>query len=265
MSDDHALELVPLAALGALDGEDARALAESLRGSARCRAEMAAFEAVAARLPLALEPVPPPARVRDAVTTSVALHRAAPARAGPRYLAALAAGAAVALAFGYVRARAERDAAQVDARGAKAGLEALGRDYTAAQVELGRLRKELAREREVRELLARPEARVARLAGLRTAARASARVVWDPGTRQGFLLVSGLAAAPAGKAYELWIVARAAPVPAGVFQVAADGSAQMPLPFVEDAALAKTFAVTLEPEAGTAAPTGPVVLAGAAG
>jgi anti-sigma-K factor RskA len=34
---------------------------------------------------------------------------------------------------------------------------------------------------------------------------------------------------------------------------------------VDDVARVKTFAVTLEPAAGTAAPTGPMILAGAAG
>jgi anti-sigma-K factor RskA len=47
--------------------------------------------------------------------------------------------------------------------------------------------------------------------------------------------------------------------------VGADGSAIFRLPLVEDTAHVKTFAVTLEPAGGTPAPTGPMVLAGAAG
>jgi anti-sigma-K factor RskA len=54
-------------------------------------------------------------------------------------------------------------------------------------------------------------------------------------------------------------------VPAGVFQVGADGGAVFQLPEVAETAQATTFAVTLEPVPGTAAPTGPMVLAGSAG
>ena len=87
--------------------------------------------------------------------------------------------------------------------------------------------------------------------------------MWHAGRREAVLLASGLAAAPAGKAYELWIIAKAAPVPAGVFQVDAQGRAVFRLPEGLDFAGVKTFAVTLEPEAGVPAPTGPMVLAGA--
>jgi anti-sigma-K factor RskA len=63
---------------------------------------------------------------------------------------------------------------------------------------------------------------------------------------------------------EIWVIGPSkAPVPAGVFQPRPDGSALVSLPKVEDTARPNTFAVTLEPEAGSAAPTGPMVLAGA--
>lgn len=266
MSDERFLDLAPLAALGALDGEDLGAFSGHLATSAPCRAELAVFQSVAARLPMALEPVEPAAAVRDQVIGAVAPHRGVPvpARSAGWVFPALAAAAALAFGFGYVRARGERDVARRDALGAKDGLEALGQELTKAQVELGHLRKDLSRQREVSDLVARPGARVARLAGLPPAPKASARVVWDPGTGQAVLFVAGLDAAPAGKAYEVWVIAQAAPVPAGVFQVTADGSAVFHLPAGADTAHVKTFAVTLEAQAGAPAPTGPMVLAGSA-
>lgn len=45
----------------------------------------------------------------------------------------------------------------------------------------------------------------------------------------------------------------------------ARGDVMFRLPALDDVANVKTFAVTLEPAAGTAAPTGPMILAGAAG
>jgi anti-sigma-K factor RskA len=88
-------------------------------------------------------------------------------------------------------------------------------------------------------------------------------VVFDPVTREGYLLASGLAPAPEGKAYELWVIAGGPPIPAGVFQANPDGQAVHRLPDVADVAKVKTFAVTVEPAAGVPAPTGEMVLAGA--
>lgn len=266
MSDERFLELAPLAALGALDGEDLSAFSRHLPTSAQCRAELAVFEAVAARLPMALEPVAPATAVRERVIGSVAPYRAvaAPARSAGWLFPTLATAAALVCGLGYVRVRAERDAARREAQGARDGFEALGREVTKAQVDMANLGKELASARVVRDLVARPSARMARLTGLPPAPKASARVVWDPGTREAVLFVAGLDAAPAGKAYEVWVIAQAAPAPAGVFQVTADGSAIVHLPIVADTARVKTFAVTVEPAAGAPAPTGPMVLAGAA-
>jgi hypothetical protein len=267
MSEERFLELAPLAALGALDGEDLRAFDETLRSSMLCRAELAAFELVAARIPMALDPVAPPAGLREQVLAAVAPAGYGRATAPPRswLFPTLAAAAAVILGLGYVLVRVERDAARRDAAGARSGLEALGQELTKAQIEMATLRKDLARERAVRELVSHPDSRVARLAGLPAAPKATARIVWIPESREAVLVVTGLGPAPAGKAYEVWVIAHAAPVPAGVFQVAADGSAVFHLPVVDDTARVRTFAVTLEPEAGTLAPTGPMVLAGGAG
>ena len=52
-------------------------------------------------------------------------------------------------------------------------------------------------------------------------------------------------------------------VPAGVFKADERGRAVVHLPWLDDTMRVQTFAVTLEPEAGTAAPTMPLVLAGA--
>ena len=112
--------------------------------------------------------------------------------------------------------------------------------------------------------MSRPETRVVSLVGLPAAPEAQARVVWHAGQGEAVLVASGLAPAPPGKAYELWVIAKAAPVPAGVFQVDAQGRVVFPLPAGLALAGVKTFAVTVEPSGGTTAPTGAMVLAGAA-
>jgi hypothetical protein len=68
------------------------------------------------------------------------------------------------------------------------------------------------------------------------------------------LIASNLPPAPVGKKYEMWTISPRGPKAAGMFQSAADGSAMhvMREPVDADATL---VAVTLEPEAGSTAPT----------
>jgi len=155
------------------------------------------------------------------------------------------------------RFKAEADTA----RQVASSLEAQVR---AVQADLADTRQRLEREKAFRELVAHPDSRVAQLTGVAAGSRARARVVWNPASREAVLMVSGLPKAPDGKGYEVWVVSKETTVPAGVFQVDAEGSALFRLPTLDETERVKTFAVTLEPAAGRAAPSGPMVLAGAA-
>ena len=116
----------------------------------------------------------------------------------------------------------------------------------------------------MRDLVVHPDSRLTLLAGLPPAPGARARVIWNSSTRQAVLIASGLQAPAPGKAYEVWVIGESKqPAPAGVFQPAADGTALVHLPRVEETARPRTFAVTVEPAAGSPSPTGPMVLAGA--
>ena len=151
-----------------------------------------------------------------------------------------------------------RDAAAV--RSERDGLEA---EVLQARVQLATMQRQLTQEVAFRELVAHRESRQVLLAGLPAAPGAAARAVWNPGTREAVLLVAGLPAAPPGRVYEAWVIAAGAPVPAGTFQVDAAGKAVLRLPAVDETSRVQTFAVTIEPDGGTSAPTGAMVLAGA--
>ena len=71
---------------------------------------------------------------------------------------------------------------------------------------------------------------------------------------------------PAGKTYELWVIPAngKAPIPAGLFQPDAAGSASVILPPLPAGVPAKAFGVTAERAEGSATPTAPILLAGAA-
>jgi anti-sigma-K factor RskA len=263
MSDDRYLELAPLAALGALDGEDRTGFDVHLPGCPACRRELEAFGGLVARLPLGLEPVPPRSALGLRVLTQAHTTVAAGSRGGWA-VPALATAAAVAMAVGFVVARAERDTARRDAARAREASMQLEAELGRLRADLVTMRASLSREQGLRDLVAHPDARLAKLAALAPAPGATARVVWNPKSREAWLVASGLTPAPEGKGYEVWVIGSAAPVPAGVFQVDLEGRAFFKLPEVEETAEVKTFAVTLEPAAGTPAPTGPMVLAGAA-
>ncbi|HXB55012.1 MAG TPA: anti-sigma factor [Vicinamibacteria bacterium] len=261
MTDDRLLELAPLAALGALDGEDRAYFEERLAGSEEGRRELAAFETVADRIGLATPPVPPAPHLRRRIFAAVAR----PAGARRAWIwPVLAAAAALVLSLGsLVMISKERSGSRRAMEAARAEADTMRAQLQKSREELDAARRRLADEKAFRDLLASPDARVTSLAGLAAAPQAHARVVWNPGSREAVLLVSGLTPAPAGKTYEIWVIAKS-PVPAGVFQVDAEGGAVFRLPMVDDMAGVKTFAVTLEITGGVPSPSGPMVLAGAA-
>lgn len=77
------------------------------------------------------------------------------------------------------------------------------------------------------------------------------------------LIASNLPPAQAGKTYEMWVIPKGgAPRPAGLFQSSGDGTALYILSGPVDVAALGAVAVTLEPEAGSAAPTStPIIVA----
>ncbi len=241
MSEDRFLELVPLAALGVLDGDDRKGFEAHTPGCVVCHAELAVYERVASLLPLGLTPVAPGFRVRERVLGPEPGTVAATRSAWPTFLAL---AASLVLGIGLVRVRAQRDAAREEVAAARAELRSTGEAVA------------------FRALVQRRGARVTNLGGLAPAPEAYGRVVWDAGTREAVLVAGGLAPAPEGKAYQAWVIAGGTPVAAGVFRPDTAGGAVLRLPAMAETARVGTFAVTVEPEAGVPAPTGPMVLAG---
>jgi anti-sigma-K factor RskA len=246
-------------ALGALDGDERAQFerhladgcdvcAETLRDSAETLAALARTEPAA---------IPPP-EVKDALLrriaaiTPVQRERPQPRRLvwAAATLAAMIAGAAFTGTF--VASRYEGRLGQM-AREAAALRERVQRDEAA-------LREQIAVYQGAVDLLRDPATQVVTLHGLGPSPEASGRVIWNP-TSGGHVFVANLPAAPAGSAYEMWTIGEGAPQPAGLFKVDASGRGTHRIAAVEDGKPVKVFAVTLEPEAGVPAPTGPMVLA----
>jgi hypothetical protein len=81
--------------------------------------------------------------------------------------------------------------------------------------------------------------------------------IWVHPDRGVLLLASNLPPAPAGKAYEMWVVPKGAPpLPAGLFNSDQQGFAAHVWPRPVNVAATSAIAVTLEQATGAAAPTG---------
>jgi hypothetical protein len=108
-----------------------------------------------------------------------------------------------------------------------------------------------------------PRVQVALLKGLEGSSAARAKLLWNPGTKQGILWVSGLPPLPLGKSYELWAFVGDQPVPAGTFDAASGAGTVIPISRqdpLDDTPV--KFAVSVEPKGGVPKPTGAIVLAG---
>ena len=237
MNQDHERfdTLAAVYALGALDGEERREFEAHLaQGCAQCAATLSQHEETLAALARSAPPMVPPPEVREALLARIGAAAQRRERARRSWLTwAVATAAAVVVSAWFSGA------------------------FVAVRYEaqLGQMARESAA---LRELLRDPATQVVALRG--PSPGATGRVIWHP-KAGGHVFVANLPPSPPGKAYELWTIGDAAPQPAGVFRVDAQGRGSHRIAPAEDGAPVKVFAVTLEPEDGVPAPTGPMVLA----
>jgi len=257
MNHDMWVERADVYALGALDGEElAQFEAHLATGCAICAERLREVREALTLLPRSLPSIPPPPALRARVLERIGAERA--------------------VAGAPVTRRAERQRGRVLWWAGWTGLVAAAALLIVVNAQLGKtrlelrglqdrlatLQTELARRGEELRFLSDPNVRYVSLGGLKPTPEASARLLWNPSTREGLLLARGLPAAPAGHTYELWALAGAQPVPAGVFAVDAGGRARLRLPQLPAGHTYDAFAVTLEPVPGAPKPTGPMHLHG---
>jgi anti-sigma-K factor RskA len=120
---------------------------------------------------------------------------------------------------------------------------------------------QLDEDRKVADLIAAPDTIVVPLAQQPGMPAGAARVVYN--AHSGLLVYDGqLVKAPSDKSYELWLVpATGDPINAGVFNPSTGKTSHWVLK-LPPGTIPKAFAVTLEPAGGAAQPTGPKVLVG---
>lgn len=257
MALDHQFaDDLPLYALDALEGEERVAIEKHLRQCSECRTEVEHLQEDLAMFALsATGPIPPP-RCRERLITAIAreprqLQSRVRKRAG--WLNALewavAAAAILIIVF-------------------------LARQNSHLQEQLGSLQarstaeeQQLLQARELLTALTSANAEHFTLVANNASPQPQGKAIYDPRSGTLVFIASNMPAIPLHKAYELWLIptSGAAPIPAGMFKPNARGTATVvkpPLPRTVDA---KTFAVTIEPETGSSAPTSQPIMVGTRG
>jgi anti-sigma-K factor RskA len=250
MNHEEWLQRAEIYALGALDEEDLAQFESHLAaGCPQCKQRVRETGETLTLLPRSLAPAVPSPSVKEKLLDRIAAGVVRPMPVRPRSVSMRWGVGGGALAAGL--------------------LIALGWWLYTTSVELATLRNQLmtlqasvSSQEELVKFLSDPQARLISLSGLEPSPGAAARLVWNPITRRGFLLTSGLPQNPTDKAYELWAIAGKEPVPAGVFTVDERGHALLTLPPLPPGKSFDKFAVTLEPAGGAPQPTGAMYLLG---
>ena len=237
-------EMIPARALSALDAAEERALNEHLENCDECREELEEWQATAATLSVVADPVEPSPKVRERILSEVRKELATPevipfrstSRNIWRYFGSLGAMAAVVLFTALI-----------------VGLIVIWRENRL-------INEELARTREFMQLATTPGAKMNVLKGVDLGSGATAKLAYDK-TGHAMLMADNLPSVPRGKAYQLWfIVGKNPPMPGKTFAPNSAGEGVLTDQMPKEAMDAAIFAITLEPEGGSPAPTSPIYL-----
>jgi anti-sigma-K factor RskA len=280
MSHEEYKEMLAAHALGALDAAEVRALEAHLATCADCRAELSEWLDTSAALAYSAPRVEPSISLRSRLLENIRAEKSESASLADN---SRAGGAAIDVVREAKQETAETNVIQMLTKprsswntmqrfGALAAslafaafiitLVVLWNRNRSMQAEVARLsrdlqttQQQLKREREISEMFAAPDTRVATLTGTEMAPRAQARLAYNK-AGSAMMIVDGLPAAPAGKDYQIWFIADGKPVPGGVFKPDTAGHVEMHDQIPTQARNAAAFAITLEPQGGTPAPTG---------
>lgn len=246
-------EMLAVYALGALDAAEESELQLHLRSCTECQAELAALRGDAALLALSAVGPAPPLRARQRLLASISnetrqqpiLPRLILGTLRPGWLSFAPIAAALILAiFSLMLWR-------LDAR--------LQRRLDRTEAELQQMQEQLHKSAELVALLHSPDSMHLTLVKVQTPLQPQIKTVYSSKMGRLLLMASHLDPLPQNKAYELWLLPmNGAPMPCGMFKPNAKGDAMMDHSLKELGIEAKGFAITIEPESGSATPTSPI-------
>ena len=247
-------EDLALHALGALEGEERSALEQHLQECVDCRQELEELRGDAGLLALAALGPTPPQRSHQRLMTSIAREPRIPvALASKRRiswrapLGWAAAAAMIILAFFLWRNTTD-----------------LGQQLAQLQSTSAQQQAELQQAKDLVSTLTANDAMRVTLVAAKTPPQPQGKAIYLRRRGSLIFLANNFAPLPPKKAYELWLIpTTGSPIPAGVFKPDAHGSATLVNPPLPQGVEAKAFAITVEPEAGSLAPTSTPIMMGA--
>ncbi len=240
--------------LGALSDAEAREFETHLKSCADCARTMRELTAIGEALARNVPQHAPPPGLRERVIARAVARPQPTRRLVPAWLAAAAALVAAIMGGAAWQYRNDATRARADHHAAVARVSAL-------ELQVKQLQTDASTAAHTRAVLAANDLSRVDLAGQPAAPGAAGRVFWSP-THGLVFAATNLPPLPPGRVYQLWIVADA-PISAGIARPGGPGdfNANAAAPGANPGA-AKAFAVTIEPEGGRPAPTGPMFLLG---
>jgi anti-sigma-K factor RskA len=244
-----------LYALGALGGEERQVVEKHLEECAACRQELERLQGDMSLLAFSVGGPKPPARSRDRLMTSIANEpRRAQLRQRKRRIWWNALGWAAALAAILIGVLLKQQNSDLRHRVAELETRSAKED------------RQLFEAKQLLAALTSPDAEHFTLVAGNTPPQPQGKAFYVRNSGTLVFLASNLPAIPPHKAYELWLIPTSgAPIPAGLFKPNARGTAAVIHPPLPIGAEAKAFAITIEPEAGSRAPTSQPLMVGTRG
>jgi anti-sigma-K factor RskA len=248
-------EDLALYALNALEGDERAKLEEHLATCAACRLELERLRSDMALLAISAAGPRPPQRARQRLLDAIAREArpqpaatSAPSRR--RWWGWLGWAAAAAVLLFTLSLR--RDISMLKER------------LVLARSRQAETTRQLDELRKIALPIIAPEAQRVTLVATKTTPQPQGKAFYLRDRASLVFVASNMPALPPRKAYELWLIPVSGnPIPAGMFRPDSHGSASVVNPPLPPGTAAKAFAITVESEAGSAAPTTPILMMGA--
>lgn len=259
--DQRIEDLFPLYALDALTDEERAQVDAYVAANPEARSRLAEMMRTASALPYDASPVEPSPVVKASVMNRIGADvRARSASPRPNADSGLA--------------RMWRELRSGWAMPALAGLSmlaaalaiiwaiSLNGEVVRLRDQMTALNRELSAQRDTLVKISAPGAQAVAIAGTEHQPDAHGQLIADPAGTSAVLVVSGLARLGPGEVYQFWLIRGDAPVSAGLFRVDEQGLAVLSVASIESIGSFDAMGVSIEPEGGSAQPTGDIVMLG---
>jgi anti-sigma-K factor RskA len=246
---EHFSDELSLHALGALDAVERAAIEKHLEECSACRRELEQLRGDLALLALSASGPKPPTRSRERLMAAIAKEPRVRPRARRVWWNAFewAAAAALVIMLGLLLHQ------NTNLRQRVGDLESISTNQD----------QQLLQAKQLLATLTSPDAAHFTLVAGKTPPQPQGKAIYVRSSGTLVFLASNMPAIPPQKAYELWLIPKSgAPIPAGLFKPDAHGAAAVIKPLLPVGVEAKTFAITVEPETGSSAPTSRPIMVG---